>query len=108
MAKINLRTTEQRLEAGKKLRDKCPRPSHGKVVLGQGNKRDVVALIAESNKGRLQNLVPVRHGRMMQSAFAFYRGTAGIQAYDLAGTPSSGIIVQACGDMTRMPGSNIS
>jgi len=33
VAKIILRTIEQRLVAGKKLRDKCPRASHGKVVL---------------------------------------------------------------------------
>jgi hypothetical protein len=33
VAKIILRTIEQRLEAGKKLRDKCPHASHGKVVL---------------------------------------------------------------------------
>ena len=39
---------------------------------------------------------------MLQSAFAYFRGTAAIQAYDLAGTPSSGIIVHACGDCHLM------
>ena len=102
MAKINLRTREQRLEAGKALRAKCPRESHGKIVLGQGNKRDVVKLIEAQNEDRLENLVPIRHGRMVQSSFAFFRGTAGIQAYDLAKTPVSGIIVQACGDCHLM------
>lgn len=52
------------------MRDTRSRLSHGKVVLGQGDKRDVVALIKESNKYRLENLVPIRHGRMLQSAFA--------------------------------------
>jgi len=89
MAKIILRTPEQRLAAGKKLRLKCPRPSHARIVLGQGNKRDIVDLIQKSNAGRLENLIPIRHGRMLQSAFAFFRGTANLQAYDLAGTPSS-------------------
>lgn len=84
------------------LRDKCPRLSHAKVILGQGRKRDIVALIKGSNEGRLENLIPIRHGRMAQSAFAYFRGTAGIQAYDLAGTPKSGIIVQACGDCHLM------
>jgi uncharacterized protein (DUF2252 family) len=102
VAKVKLLTKEQRYQAGKSLRQKCPRLSHGKVVLGQGEKRDIVALIEDSNKDRLKNLVPVRHGRMLQSAFAYYRGTAGIQAYDLAGTPNSGIIVQACGDCHLM------
>ncbi len=100
--KVVIRTKEQRHEAGKALREKCPRTSHGKVVLGQGDKRDIVALIDAQNKDRLQNLVPIRHGRMLQSAFAYFRGTAAVQAYDLAGTPSSGIIVQACGDCHLM------
>jgi len=102
MAKIKLRTKEQRLDAGKALRTKCSRLSHGKVVLGQGDKRDVVKLIQAQNEDRLENLVPIRHGRMSQSSFAFFRGTAGIQAYDLAKTPTSGIIVQACGDCHLM------
>ena len=50
------------------------------------------------NEGRLLDLVPIRHGRMSQSPFAFYRGTAAIMAADLAHTPSSGLRVQACGD----------
>lgn len=102
MKAANIRTTDQRREAGKALRDKCPRPSHAKIVLGQGAKRDIVALIKASNEDRLENLVPIRHGRMLQSPFAFFRGTAAIQAHDLAGTPSSGIVVQACGDCHLM------
>jgi uncharacterized protein (DUF2252 family) len=35
---------------------------------------------------------------MMASALAFYRGSALIMANDLAQTPSSGLIVQCCGD----------
>jgi len=46
----------------------------------------------------MQQLVPIRYGRMMQSPFAFYRGAAAIMAADLAHTPVSGIRVQACGD----------
>jgi uncharacterized protein (DUF2252 family) len=97
-----LRTTDDREQAGKSLREKAPRLSHGKLILGQGDKRDVVALIEASNQDRLENLIPVRHGRMLQSPFAFFRGTAALQAYDLAGTPTSGIVVQACGDCHLM------
>src|SRR5262249_40729669 len=32
------------------------------------------------------------------SPFAFFRGTAIVQAHDLKNTPSSGIVVQSCGD----------
>ena len=101
MAKIKILTKEQRHEAGKALREKCLRKSHGKVVSGQGE-RDIVKLIEASNEDRLQNLIPVRHGRMVQSAFAYFRGTALIQAHDLKGTPSSGIIVHSCGDCHLM------
>jgi uncharacterized protein (DUF2252 family) len=102
MAKVTIRTKEQRHDAGKALRDKCPRLAHGKVVLGHGGKRDVVTLIKASNEGRLEELIPVRHGRMLQSPFAFFRGSAAIQAYDLDRTPASGIDVQACGDCHLM------
>ena len=46
----------------------------------------------------MQELVPIRYGRMLVSPFTFYRGAAAIMAADLAGTPDSGIVVQACGD----------
>jgi uncharacterized protein (DUF2252 family) len=39
---------------------------------------------------------------MFQSAFAYFRGTALIQAHDLKGTPSGGINVHACGDCHLM------
>jgi hypothetical protein len=102
MATTSIRTSEHRQEARKALRDKCPRLAHGKVILGHGDKRDVIALIKASNEGRLEDLIPVRHGRMLQSPFAFFRGSAAIQAYDLDRTPTSGIDVQACGDCHLM------
>jgi uncharacterized protein (DUF2252 family) len=46
----------------------------------------------------LQELVPIRYGRMLVSPFTFYRGAAAVMAADLAATPDSGIVVQACGD----------
>ena len=74
----------------------CPRLSHGKVVLGQGKERDVVSLVKASNEGRLENLILICHGKMLQSPFAYFRATALTYTYDLAGTPASGIVVQAC------------
>jgi uncharacterized protein (DUF2252 family) len=46
----------------------------------------------------VQELVPIRYGRMAVSPFTFYRGAAAVMAADLAATPNSGIVVQACGD----------
>ena len=47
---------------------------------------------------RVPELVPLRHERMLESPFTFYRGAAVIMAADLATVPSSGLRVQACGD----------
>ena len=66
--------------------------------MAPGNRADVVDLITESNKGRIANLIPLRHSRMARSPFTFYRGAALNMAADLSGTPVTGINVQACGD----------
>jgi uncharacterized protein (DUF2252 family) len=90
-------TAAERRAEGKKLRDAVPRESHAGWT-PPADRRDPVEIVLASNKGRRPELVPIRHRRMLQSAFAFYRGTAAIMAADLARTPSSGLRVQACGD----------
>ena len=50
----------------------------------------------------MKELVAIRYGRMLQSPFAFYRGSAGIMASDLARMPSTKLKVQACGDCHLM------
>lgn len=87
--------------AGKALRQSCPRSSHGDIVLGQPE-RNPLALIEESNAGRVPNLLPIRFMRMAESPFAYFRGTAVVQAHDLTETPSAGITVQCCGDCHLM------
>ena len=62
------------------------------------DERDPVGLLEEQDVTREPDLVPVRHGRMMASAFTFYRGAAKIMAADLEGTPTSGLVCQLCGD----------
>src|SRR6185436_2410507 len=62
------------------------------------DRADPVTLLSDQNTTREQDLVPVRHGRMMVSPFTFYRGAAKIMGADLAGTPTAGLDVQLCGD----------
>jgi uncharacterized protein (DUF2252 family) len=57
-----------------------------------------VALLEEQAESRDPTLVPIRHGRMLVSPFAFFRGGALVMAGDLANSPQSGIHVQLCGD----------
>ncbi len=83
--------------AGKALRATCPRSAHA-VWKAPSDRRDPVELVLESEKGRLPDLLPLRHGRMVRSAFTFYRGAALTMASDLASTPASGVRVQCCGD----------
>ena len=57
-----------------------------------------MAVLEAQAATRVQELVPIRYGRMLVSPFTFYRGAAAVMAADLAATPDSGIVVQACGD----------
>jgi uncharacterized protein (DUF2252 family) len=95
------RAVELRLHEGKALRQRCPRASHAELGRAASD-RDPIALIAASNKDRIGSLIPVRHTRMLESPFAFFRGSAIVQAADLSRTPASGIQVQACGDCHLM------
>jgi uncharacterized protein (DUF2252 family) len=83
--------------AGQALRTKCPRKVHA-VWKERSKSRDVVELVLAAEKGRQPDLLPLRHGRMVRSAFTFYRGAALPMAADLASTPSTGVHVQCCGD----------
>ena len=91
---------KERRAAGKSLRDKAARASH--AVWQKPHRRDAMALLVESSRGRVPQLVPIRYGRMMESPFAFFRGAAAIMAADLSRTPSSGVRVQVCGDCHLM------
>jgi uncharacterized protein (DUF2252 family) len=88
---------EQRHADGKKLRRAVPRESHAEWQPGK-NRPDPLKLLAESNKGRQADLVPLRMGRMAASPFAFLRGSACVMAADLSNTPVSGIPVVMDGD----------
>lgn len=94
-------TRKELVAIGKSLRDKCPRESHA-TWTASADRRSPLALMQESNLGRIPQLIPVRHGRMLQSPFTFYRGAALNMAADLAATPATGIRVQACGDCHLM------
>src|SRR5450631_2857829 len=92
-------SVEQRIAAGKALRDKFPRARQGDYKPAP-DRIDPVSILEEQGKTRLTDLVPIRYARMLTSPFAFLRGAAAIMAADLAvSAPTSGITVQVCGDM---------
>jgi uncharacterized protein (DUF2252 family) len=95
----NQLSIEERIEAGKALREKFPREMHGEYKPA-GNRVDPVFILEEQAKTRLPFLVPIRYARMLTSPFAFLRGSAAVMAADLAAdAKTTGILVQACGDM---------
>ncbi|MGE5636481.1 MAG: DUF2252 domain-containing protein [Nocardioidaceae bacterium] len=90
-------TVAERAERGKGARRDVPRSRHGEWT-AESDRRDPVELLEEQAASRVPELVPMRHGRMAASPFAFFRGAAYVMASDLAPTPTSGITVQLCGD----------
>src|SRR5215217_4727246 len=88
---------QQRHERGRAARRLVPRGSHAQWAPAP-DRPDPVDLLEAQARDRIQELLPIRYGRMMASPFAFLRGSAIVMAQDLAGTPKSGIQVQLCGD----------
>src|SRR5258708_22234113 len=85
----------ERFKQGKALRHKTPREAHAEL---KGSlSRNAVALLAESDRDRVPELVPERYTRMSLNPFAFLRGAAAIMATDLAAQPMAGIPVHAGG-----------
>jgi len=100
-AEDQYRTASERRADGKALRENVPREAHAGWKPPK-DRRDPVDLLLGTNEGRLAELLPIRHGRMVSSPFAFFRGSAAQMAADLAHTPCSGLKVQACGDAHLM------
>ncbi|HEX2708316.1 MAG TPA: DUF2252 domain-containing protein [Solirubrobacterales bacterium] len=84
-------------KSGKEARKRAPRSSQATWEPGP-ERRSPAEVLAEQDKTRVPELVPVRYGRMLASAFTFYRGAAAIMAADLASSPDSGLRAQLCGD----------
>ena len=97
MERVEHRTVGERAARGKAARTSVPRASHA-AWQPADDRPDPIALLEEQATTRVQELVPIRYGRMMVSPFTFYRGAAYVMASDLATSPRSGIRVQLCGD----------
>ncbi len=90
-------TESERSARGAEARSRVPADSHRRWVPA-ADRVDPVSIIQAQDATRDQDLVPVRHGRMSLSPFAFFRGSAAIMAADLGETPRAGLNAQLCGD----------
>jgi uncharacterized protein (DUF2252 family) len=88
---------KQRRAAGRARREAAPLEAHAQFSR-PASARDAVTLLQEQSANRVQELVPIRYGRMLATEFTFYRGAARLMAADLAGATRSGLDVQMCGD----------
>ncbi len=101
LVSTELMTSDDRRAAGKLLRDKVAPDGHGDWR-PHASRIDPISILREADATRQPVLVPLRYGRMLQSPFTFYRGSAAVMAADLAATQVTGIHVQACGDAHLM------
>jgi uncharacterized protein (DUF2252 family) len=89
---------EARFKTGKALRLTVPFHELG-MYTPPLKRKDPVSVLEKQAQTRLPDLVPIRYARMLSSSFAFLRGAAAIMAGDLAGSKTTGIHVQTCGDL---------
>ncbi len=90
-------TAEDSADLGHAARVEAPRSAHGDWQPA-ADRRDPVAILLDQGPARVQELLPIRYGRMLASPFTFFRGAAAVMAADLAPTPRTGLVVQTCGD----------
>ena len=90
-------TDDERRASGRIARKRVSRGTLGNWAEGDRG-HDALKTILAQNQLRVPELVPIRHQRMALSAWNYYRGAAAVMAADLASQPSSGLMVQLCGD----------
>jgi uncharacterized protein (DUF2252 family) len=88
---------KERRALGQSLRDVVGRADQSVWKAAPG-RADPVATLVEANKGRQPDLLRVKWARMNASPFRFFRGAAALMAGDLATMPTTGLVVQLCGD----------
>ena len=96
-AQISLPDPQEHVAQGKAARKAYPRSALANIEF-PADRRDPVDILMAQSESRVQELVPIRYGRMSASPFTFYRGAAAIMAADLGVGPNTGLTTQLCGD----------
>jgi uncharacterized protein (DUF2252 family) len=87
----------ERRAQGQDLRERVPHERHAGWV-PSASRVDPISVLERQGESRIEELLPIRYGRMAASPFAFFRGGAAIMAADLSGTAVGGLRAQLCGD----------
>jgi uncharacterized protein (DUF2252 family) len=94
---VNPLTHAERQALGRHARKQVARRAHADFKLDICP-TDPLAILADSMRGRVARLVPIKYQRMAASPFHFFRGAVPIMAADLSCHPSTGLLTQLCGD----------
>ena len=90
-------TAKERMLQGQARRKLMKRIDHA-VWKPKDRRKDSLALLKESTKGRVPKLVDLKNERMACSPFGYFRGAVPVMAYDLSLVANTGIKTQLCGD----------
>ena len=72
-----------RYAVGRALRDSVPLETHAEAI-PETRRTNPLEILAQQDKHRLIDLIPLRYGRMSRTPFTFLRGAAAVMASDLA------------------------
>lgn len=88
-----------RYEEGRARREAVPLESHAETPSGS-LRLDPLQILQQQNidQNRVEQLIPLRFGRMSFSPFTYLRGAAAVQASDLSVGPRTDLWVELCGD----------
>lgn len=90
-------TPQARRQSGQAIRKEVPRRLHADFS-AKSRTIPALTLLEHSVKGRVPALIQIKNERMALSPFGYFRGAVPVMAADLAALPSTGILVQLCGD----------
>ncbi len=90
-------TPEERRAFGAARRKQLRRQAHAQWF-AEDRRTDPIALLEESSRGRVPELVKLKYQLMAESPFTFFRGAVPVMAADLATIPNTGLVNQICGD----------
>jgi uncharacterized protein (DUF2252 family) len=87
----------ERRDLGRGQRKHLPRVQHAHWDAGLRT-HSPSALMTQSMRGRVPELIKLKYQRMAASPFGYFRGAVPVMAADLALLPHTGILTQLCGD----------
>ncbi len=86
-----------RVDAGRSRRDTVPLDAHAELNLPP-TRASALSILQAQDASRVEELVPIRYGRMLATPFTYLRGSAAVMAADLSAGPRTDLDVQLCGD----------